>query len=317
MDLDLLHTCQHAASDNLQASFLHLLGQLVLTKHAEPKSELRFGCIHLHSEQQQPSTRHWHSTCCVLPQVLLMGQPVGPPPAAATKHEPVLQTVQCTAQQVLSGGTTQYAFPFLTAAEDSRVWQSIYRTVQQVLLKGLADGAQEVRLAAVSAMTLLVPYSRDPSETNLFKQLVPAALKVSDSQPTAGWPQLHWPQPCPWCWLSCMLSMRACLPTACSRQVSLSWQWPAIPRSPRYELPASPEHLEGVRCWSVAALHWGQRKVYAAATAVCVHVLQYQQQGLHCSQQPPQHWHAVKSAEHLASLTHLLSSARGSQGAAL
>ena len=67
------------------------------------------------------------------------------------------------------------------------MWQSVYRTVQQVLLKGLADGAQEVRLAAVSAMTLLVPYTRDSSETNLFKQLVPAALKVPDSQPRAAW----------------------------------------------------------------------------------------------------------------------------------
>ena len=76
--------------------------------------------------------------------------------------------------------TAHCAFPCSTAAEDLRVWQSIYHTVQQVLLKGLADGAQEVRLAAVSAMTLLVPYTKNPSETNLFKQLVPAALKVSE-----------------------------------------------------------------------------------------------------------------------------------------
>eukprot|EP00891_Asterochloris_glomerata_P009671 jgi/Astpho2/9671/e_gw1.00146.14.1_t len=60
----------------------------------------------------------------------------------------------------------------------AEVLGAVYRTVQQVLLKGLADDAQEVRLAAVSAMTLLVPYTRDSSETNLFKQLVPAALKV-------------------------------------------------------------------------------------------------------------------------------------------
>ena len=92
-----------------------------------------------------------------------------------------MQSLQCTAQQVLSRGMAHCACPSLPAAEDSRVWQSVYRTVQQVLLKGLADGAQEVRLAAVSAMTLLVPYTRDSSETNLFKQLVPAALKVSDS----------------------------------------------------------------------------------------------------------------------------------------
>ena len=104
------------------------------------------------------------------------------------------------------------AVPFLTAADDSRVWQSVYRTVQQVLLKGLADGAQEVRLAAVSAMTLLVPYTREPSETSLFKHLVPAALKVSACQPPADWTGLLWPWPCSGCLLSRMLSIRTCLP---------------------------------------------------------------------------------------------------------
>ncbi len=174
---DLLHTCQHTASDILQASFLHLQGSLIwntpLTCNLAACT-----CI-LCSSSPALDTGTACAACCS--KHLCQGRRQWPHFAAATKHMLVLPTMQCTAQQVLSRRTTHCAFPVPTAAEDSRVWQSVYRTVQQVLLKGLADGAQEVRLAAVSAMTLLVPYTRDSSETNLFKQLVPAALKVLHS----------------------------------------------------------------------------------------------------------------------------------------